>query len=166
MLDAFIAEYGKRLYFLCLKLERDSMRAEELYQETWLKALKGIKTFDSQQSFYPWITKICVNTYRSLLKKRALENIFADFRSNEQKDHILESAEVRKNDPVREDLLEALKKLDSRKRLVVVLHYYEGYGIKEIAELTGVREGTVKSRLHTAREELRRELEDDGASGR
>ena len=161
MIDEFIDEYGRRLYFLCLKLERDPLRAEELYQETWLKVLKGIGTYNSQQSFYPWLTKICVNTYRSMLKKRAFESLFSEFRSSEQKDYVLESAEYTKEDSAREELLVALGSLDRRKRMIVVLHYYEGYSTREIAELAGIKEGTVKSRLHAAREELRRELRDE-----
>ncbi|NCC78772.1 MAG: RNA polymerase sigma factor [Clostridia bacterium] len=160
MIDACIEEYGKRLYYLCLKLERDPHRAEELYQETWLKVLKGIDSYDPKQPFYPWLTKSCVNVYRSLLRKRAVEHLFSDFASSERKEFILDHAEYRQEDPVREDLLAALKNLDPRKRLIVVLHYYEGYTTKEIAVLAGIKEGTVKSRLHAARIELRRELEE------
>jgi RNA polymerase sigma-70 factor, ECF subfamily len=159
MIDRYIDEYGKRLYFLCLKLERDQMKADELYQETWIRVLKGISSFDHHLAFYPWLTKVCVNTYRSMLKKRAFENLFFDFRTNEQKDYVLENIQYAEEEEVeREDLLEALKKMDYKKRLIVVLHYYEGYTIREIAELASVKEGTVKSRLHAAREELRREL--------
>lgn len=124
MIDHYIDEFGKRLYFLCLKLERDQMKAEELYQETWIRVLKGIHTFDQKYDFYPWLTKICVNTYRSMLKKRAFENLFFDFRSNEQKDYVIENIRYSEEEIEREDLLEALKKMDYKKRLVVVLHYY------------------------------------------
>lgn len=158
MIDRYIDEYGKRLYFLCLKLERDQMKAEELYQETWIRVLKGIHTFDQEHAFYPWLTKVCVNTYRSMLKKRAFENLFFDFRTSEQKDYVIENIRNSEVEIEREDLLEALKKMDYKKRLVVVLHYYEGYTVSEISELASIKEGTVKSRLHAAREELRREL--------
>lgn len=87
-----------------------------------------------------------------------MEHLFSDFVSNERKEYILDHAEYGQEDPVREDLLSALKNLDRRKRLIVVLHYYEGYTTKEIAVLAGIKEGTVKSRLHAARIELRREL--------
>jgi len=158
MIDQYIDEYGKRLYFLCLKLERDQMKAEELYQETWIRVLKGINSFDHHLDFYPWLTKVCVNTYRSMLRKRAFENLFLDFRTNEQKEYVLNNIQNSEEEVEREDLLEALKKMDYKKRLIVVLHYYEGYTITEIAKLASIKEGTVKSRLYAAREELRREL--------
>ncbi len=161
MIDQYIDEYGKRLYYLCLKLERDQMKADELYQETWIRVLRGINTFDQEHAFYPWLTKVCVNTYRSMLKKRAFENLFFDFRTNEQKDYVLENIEYSPEEIEQEDLVNALKKLDYKKRLIVVLHYYEGYTIREIAELAGIKEGTVKSRLYAAREELRRELKNE-----
>jgi len=158
MIDQYIDEYGKRLYYLCLKLERDQMKADELYQETWIRVLKGISSFDHHLDFYPWLTKVCVNTYRNMLRKRAFENLFLDFRTNEQKTYVLENIQYAEEEIEREDLLEALKKMDYKKRLIVVLHYYEGYTIKEIAGLASIKEGTVKSRLYAAREELRSEL--------
>ena len=165
MIDQYIDEYGKRLYYLCLKLEKDQMKADELYQETWIRVLKGIGSYDHHLEFYPWLTKVCVNTYRSMLRKRAFENLFLDFRTNEQKDYVLENIQNVEEEIEREDLLEALKKMDYKKRLIVVLHYYEGYTVKEIAELASIKEGTVKSRLHGAREELRRELTNEYSSG-
>ena len=161
MIDQYIDEYGKRLYFLCLKLERDEMKAEELYQETWIRVLKGINSFDHHLAFYPWLTKVCVNTYRSMLKKRAFENLFLDFRTNEHKDYVLENIQNSEEEIERDVLLEGMKKMDYKKRLIVVLHYYDGYTITEISKLASIKEGTVISRLYAAREELRRELSDE-----
>lgn len=159
MLDGFIDEYGRRLYHLCLKLERDKERADELYQETWLKALKGWNTYDHEQDFYPWITKVCVNCFRTLLKKRAFEGLFLNFATDEQKDYFMDAQQSYPSAGENHRLNDALKKLDYRKRLVVVLHYYEGYSVREISSMAGIKEGTVKSRLHLAREELREVLE-------
>lgn len=161
MLDGFIEEYGRRLYHLCLKLERDKERADELYQETWLKALKGWKTYDLEQAFYPWITKVCVNSFRTLLKKRAFEGLFLNYVTDQQKEYLMDAHMIQQGRGENEKLNDALKKLDYRKRLVVVLHYYEGYSVKEISSMTNIKEGTVKSRLHLAREELREVLKNE-----
>lgn len=161
MLEGFVEKYSKRLYHLCLKLERDRERADELYQETWLRALKGWDTYDPLQEFYPWITKVCVNSFRTLLKKRAFEGMFLNFMSNEEREYFTDVQKNTHTSDGNDRLNEALKRLDYRKRLVVVLHYYEGYSVKEISSMAGIKEGTVKSRLHLAREELREALEDE-----
>ena len=66
MIDQYIRQYGKRLYGLCLTLCADPFEAEDLYQETWLKALKNLSRYDPSREFEPWLTRICVNTYRTL----------------------------------------------------------------------------------------------------
>lgn len=158
MLDGLIEEHGRKLYHLCLKLERDKERADELYQETWLRALKGIGTYDQKQDFYPWITKVCVNSFRTMLKKRAFEGLFLNFMTDEQKEYFMDAQQFLPAAAENHSLNDALRKLDYKKRLVVVLYYYEGYSVKEISSMAGIKEGTVKSRLHLAREELREVL--------
>ena len=64
VLDAYIRQYGRRLYGLCLTLCGSVQEAEDLYQDTWLKALRYFSRYDPQLPFAPWLTKICVNTYR------------------------------------------------------------------------------------------------------
>lgn len=128
MIEDYIQEYGQRLFHLCLKLERNKANAEELYQETWIKVLKNFKSYKPEFEFYPWVTMVCVNCYRNLLKKRAFESLFLTFTDNETKDSYLENishfdADTFEND----DLVKALKKLDDKLRLVIVLFYYEQY---------------------------------------
>lgn len=71
MLDAYIRQYGRRLYGLCLTLCGSVQEAEDLYQDTWLKALRYFSRYDHQMPFEPWLTKICVNTYRNRLWRLA-----------------------------------------------------------------------------------------------
>lgn len=65
MIDQYIRDYGKRLFGLCTFLCANSYEAEDLYQETWLKVVKNIEKYDSSKEFEPWLTTICVNTYRN-----------------------------------------------------------------------------------------------------
>ena len=162
MIEKYIQEYGQRLFHLCLKLERNKINAEELYQETWIRVLKNFGSYKPDFEFYPWVTMVCVNCYRNLMKKRAFESLFLSFTDNDAKDSYLDNiahfdADTFEND----DLVNALKKLDDRLRLVIVLYYYERYTIDEIAKITGIKLGTVKSRLYTARMELRGLMENE-----
>ena len=162
MIEKYIQEYGQRLFHLCLKLERNKANAEELYQETWIRVLKNFSSYNAEYEFYPWVTMVCVNGYRNLMKKRAFESLFLSFTDNETKDSYLENISHLDTDSFEnDDLVNALKKLDDKLRLVIVLFYYERYTIDEIAKVTGIKLGTVKSRLYTGRMELRGLMENE-----
>lgn len=162
MIEQYIQDYGQRLFHLCLKLERNYANAEELYQETWIRVLKNYKSYNPEFEFYPWVTMVCVNCYRNLMKKRAFESLFLSFTDNETKDNYLENIAHQDTDTFEnDDLVKALKKLDDKLRLVIVLFYYERYTMEEISTMTGIKLGTVKSRLYNGRRELRGLMENE-----
>ena len=66
MIDQYIQQYGRRLYGLCRSLCSNPFDADDLYQETWLRVVKHISKYDPSREFEPWLTRICVNTYRSI----------------------------------------------------------------------------------------------------
>ena len=156
MIEKYIQDYGQRLFHLCLKLERNKTNAEELYQETWIRVLKNFGSYNPQYDFYPWVTMVCVNCYRNLMKKRTFESLFLNFTDNETKDNYLENISHLDTDSFEnDDMVNTLKKLSEKQRLVIVLFYYERYTMDEIAKITGIKLGTVKSRLYNGRMELR-----------
>jgi RNA polymerase sigma-70 factor (ECF subfamily) len=69
LINQYIRDYGKRLYGLCTFLCANSCEADDLYQETWLKVVKNIDKYDTTKEFEPWLTAICVNTYRNTLRR-------------------------------------------------------------------------------------------------
>ena len=68
-----IYEHKDQLYRLCLYLEKDKERADDLFQDTWVKVLEKLHTYDASRAFYPWLTQIAVNTYRDKLRRFKLE---------------------------------------------------------------------------------------------
>ena len=133
--------------------------AEDLYQETWTKAFRFFDTYNSEYPFEAWLTGICVNTYRSMIKRNRWQSLFAVFQSSDDKDFALESIPA----PLPEDysdVREAVNTLPEKYRMAVILHYYSGMDIQRTAEVLGIPEGTVKYHLHKARELLKRSLED------
>ena len=90
MIDEYIQRYGRRLYGLCRSLCSSPFDADDLYQETCLRVIKHIDKYDPVREFEPWLTKICVNTYRSRLRRIARSPLL-DFSSNEEKDRLLDS---------------------------------------------------------------------------
>lgn len=159
MIDQYVNQYGKRLFGLCMYLCKNPHDAEDLYQDTWTKVLQYISSYDPAKDFEPWLTQICVNTYRHDLKKR-IRIPFLDFSSNMDKDRFLNSVPA----PAKEEyssVHHAIHKLPEKLRVVVILFYFQGRDINSVADLLNIPVGTVKSRLNKARSLLKEVLVDD-----
>ena len=157
MLDEYIRRYGRRLYGLCRTLCRDPFDADDLYQETWLKALRHWAQYDPAREFEPWLTRICVNTYRSALRRLARSPIFDRFSSSEEKEAVLAAAPA----PEGEDFSElhaAVDALPEKLRLAVILFYFRDMDLASAARVLNIPPGTMKSRLNHARNRLKEAL--------
>lgn len=159
MIDEYIRKYGKRLFGLCLTLCADYSEAEDLYQDTWLKVLKNISKYDPQRAFEPWLTRICVNTYRNTLRRIARSPVL-NFRDTQEQERLMHSvAAPEKKDY--EPLYEAVRNLPEKLRLTVILFYFEDMDVQSAAEILKIPTGTVKSRLYKARSILKEVLGDE-----
>ena len=159
MIDQYIQRYGRRLYGLCRSLCPDPFDADDLYQETWLRVVKHFHQYDPSREFEPWLTKICVNTYRSTLRRLARSPLLS-FSSSEEQDRLLDSLPA----PEEKDyapLYEAVGRLPDKLRLAVVLFYFQGRDLASTAEILNIPIGTVKSRLNKARKLLKEALSDE-----
>ena len=160
MIDGFINQYGKRLYGLCMTLCADSSEADDLYQETWLKAVAHFSKYDPARPFEPWLTKICVNIYRNTLRRYARSPILVNFASNEEKDSLINSVPA----PALEDystLHDAINRLPRKYRMTIILFYFRDMEISKTAQILNIPPGTVKSRLNKAKKLLKDALKDE-----
>ena len=158
LLDPYIGQYGRRLYGLCRTLCRDPFDADDLYQETWLRALRHWDRYDPGRDFEPWITRICVNTYRSALRRLARAPVFDGFSSPEEKQARLDAVPA----PEGEDfsaLHAAVDALPEKLRLAVILFYFRDMDLASAAAALNIPPGTMKSRLNHARKKLKEALE-------
>ena len=158
-MDQYIQKYGKRLYGLCMTLCADKHEADDLYQDTWVKVIRSFDSFDTAKDFEPWLTRLCVNTYRDKLR-RLSRSPFLNFTSNETKDAVFSTAPA----PEREDysdLYAAIDQLPEKLRLAIILFYFEDMDISKTAQTLGIPPGTVKSRLNKARKLLKEVLTDE-----
>lgn len=159
MIDEYIRRHGRRLYGLCRSLCPNSFDADDLYQETWLRAVKHFDRYDPSREFGPWLAKICVNTYRSALRRLSRSPLL-DFSSGEEKERFFQGLPA----PERKDyapLYEAVGRLPDKLRLAVVLFYFQGQDLVSTAEILNIPVGTVKSRLNKARKLLKEVLADE-----
>ncbi len=155
MLDKLIAQHGKRLYGLCIKLCGSQYEADDLYQETWLKIYCNLDKYNESQPFEHWLTAICINCYRDMLRRNKFTELFVKFSTNEDKDRVIQSIPAEDADAEKAELLEAVRRLPEKYCTVIILHYFGGYDVKELSVILKVPEGTVKYRLHRARELLK-----------
>jgi RNA polymerase sigma-70 factor (ECF subfamily) len=157
--DAFerlYRKHGRRVYALCLRMVSDPERAEELMQDAFVRAWNSLGSFQHKSAFGTWLHRLSVNVVLSSLradKRRSGRELL----SGEL--HEFEG-EVRDAMPeTRVDLERAIAVLPDGAKEVLILHDIEGYRYREIAELIGVAEGTVKSQLSRARRLVREALE-------
>lgn len=159
MINEYIEAHGRRIYGLCLTLTKNRHEADDLYQDTWLKVLKSIKSYDPSLPFEPWLTAICVNTYRSSLR-RLMRSPIIDFSDAEEKQRLMDAAPAPESDSHAE-IRRAIDMLPEKLRLSVILYYFRGFDIEETAKALSIPIGTVKSRLNKARKLLKEVLKDE-----
>lgn len=157
------------LYRTALRMTKNDSDAEDLVQETMVKAYRFWDKFEQGSNCRAWLfkimTNIFINDYRS--KSRAPQSVDVD----DIDDNYLYSQLVTQSDednPERklfakifdEDVRKAIEELPDDFRLVVVLSFLEGFAYQEIAEIADLQLGTVKSRLHRGRKLLQKKLMD------
>lgn len=156
MIDQYIQQYGRRLYGLCRSLCSSPYDADDLYQETWLRVVRHISKYDSTRDFEPWLARICVNTYRSTLRRLAKSPLL-DFSSEEEKARLLDSIPAREEKDYT-SLYKAVDRLPEKLRLAVILYYFQGEDLASAAKILNIPVGTAKSRLNKARKLLKEAL--------
>ncbi|MBQ3298980.1 MAG: RNA polymerase sigma factor, partial [Ruminococcus sp.] len=143
------------------KLCGDVHDAEDLFQDTWARALDKFDQYDPSGSFKGWLFTICANLFRNS-KKLKYNSSKAVFSSKEEKETFLNSIPDQETDvDAYLDLHAAILSLPKKHRLVLVLYYFREFSQSEIARMLDIPEGTVKSRLNTAKKLLKRRLYDE-----
>jgi RNA polymerase sigma-70 factor (ECF subfamily) len=157
------------LYSSAFRLTRNAADAEDLVQETFLRAYRGFHQFQEGTNLKAWLYRILMNTFiNSYRKKQREPRTISDdevedwYLYSRMADEGLEpSAETSVIESLPdEDVQEALQSLPEQFRTAVLLADVEGFSYKEIAEITGVPIGTVMSRLHRGRKALEKRLWD------
>jgi RNA polymerase sigma-70 factor (ECF subfamily) len=173
--EALFLPLMDNLYNLAMRMTRNSGDAEDLVQETYLKAFRFFDHFQEGTNAKAWVITILTNTFRTKYRKiqkeptqvdfDAVENFFLvdEFKPNIQPAN---KSEARDSDTITEilksyvsdDIIKALENIPEQFRMAVLLSDVERFNYQEIAEIIGASVGTVKSRIFRGRKLLQKQL--------
>jgi RNA polymerase sigma-70 factor (ECF subfamily) len=168
-----VEKYQGRVYSMVYGMVRNREDARDITQDAFVKAYRKLDSFRTESSFYTWLYKIAMNLAIDFLRKRKRrstgefdEGIASRDSGGDISD--IHHAESPRRAVERKQLysaiMEALQKLPEDQRQVILLRELEGLSYKEIADVMGVKEGTVMSRLFYARKKLQKLLADERAA--
>lgn len=157
---------SERAYFVALEFTKNNQDAEDILQESYIKALSKIKELDKPECFSSWLNQIVANKSKDFLKKKkpmlfeAEENevfeVLPDEDTSFSPEENLDQTELQKT------VMEVLDELSEEKRACVLMMYFEELSVGEIAETLEIPEGTVKTRLFSARKDLKEKFSKRG----
>jgi RNA polymerase sigma-70 factor, ECF subfamily len=147
-----VLDLGDRLYSVAFRILRDAVRAEDAVQQTFLVAWRELPTLRDDGRLEAWLYRLLVNAcYAEIRHTRRWQpglRLVSD---------VDPSGDVAQRD----ELERAFRQLSTEHRAVLVLHHYLGYSGAEVADVLGLSPGTVRSRLHYARQHVRAAIEAD-----
>jgi len=169
--DAFrllVERHSQTIFRLAFRMMQNEQDAEEIVQDTFLRAYRALDGFESRSNFGTWIYRIAVNRCYDLLDQRKTRH---EVHSQDQPEadelDLVEQIPAKDPNPERSLLSSeievrvrsAMKQLTAGERTAFVLRHFEGRSVEEIARVLNVREGAAKNRVHRAVQKLRQQLQ-------
>ncbi len=164
-IEALVRAHEQVVYRLALSILDDPSEADEAAQDSFVAALRALKTYRGEAAFTTWLYAITLNVCRARLRRRRtwgrlMNSLRALLRPGGDAPADPEAVVIQNEADA--ELWNAVTKLDEKHREPIILRYYQGSSTAEIAQVLGIGEGTVHSRLFTARERLRAQLKEQG----
>lgn len=164
VLNKLIKKYLKPVYDFTFQLVQDRSIAEDIVQETFVKAWKNLRRFDKSKNFKTWLFTIAKNTaFDYLKKKKAIPfskfiNEIGNNKLENIKDEELELEKILEQEEIAEKLEAKLEQIPEQYKIILLLHYKDNFSLQEIAEILGAPYNTVKSRHTRALQALKKEF--------
>jgi len=169
--EYFVRQYQKKVTRIAYRFLRDVGEADCAAQESFLRAYQSLESFREGSTFETWLTRICINWCKDRLKRRRLVLYFhqgprrdGEDESEGPQDLAVSrepSAERRTaGREIRERMRLAMGALSPRQKSIFVMKHFEEMSIPDIAEVTGLDAGTIKSHLFRAAQKMRERLSD------
>ncbi|MCL7754662.1 sigma-70 family RNA polymerase sigma factor [Polaribacter sp. Z022] len=151
-----VDEYKNMVYSLAYKMTKNKEEAEEISQDTFIKAFKNLSKFKGDSKFSTWLYRIAYHTSLDAIKKNKKNNSNVEineftFNQIQSVENILEGIERKERSIILSDCLD---KLPEEERSIIWMFYYDELSLKEITEITDFSEANLKVKLHRARKKL------------
>ena len=167
--EELVYRYDRNVLSITIKYANNEDDAKDLYQEVFIRVYRGLKNFRFQSEFSTWLFRITTNvclTYKSKSKEHLKVSIDKDFDDEENEFSITKELvydgsspeEISSGADLGDIVNAAVESLSPKQKMTFVLKHYEGYKIREIAEILNCKEGTVKKYLFDAIKNLRKKL--------
>jgi RNA polymerase sigma-70 factor (ECF subfamily) len=166
--EQLIYNYDRAVLSIAMRYAHDNDDAKDIYQEVFIRVFRGLKKFEFRSEFSTWLFRITTNvciTYKTRKKEQimvSLQNEFEDEQTGyDSVDLVSEERspeEVTLGNDLQSLIGNAVDTLSAKQKMTFVLKHYEGYKIREIAEMLNCKEGTVKKYLFDAVNNLKKKL--------
>lgn len=160
-----VTRHQRKIFRVAFAIVRDEVEADTVTQDTFVQAYTNLAKFEGRAGFETWLTRIAINRSRDVLRRRKFVSLFGRFDEDEDGEPRLEIVDDQP-DPERraasQQLRAAIRKAEQRlsaqQQVIFRLRHYEERSLEEIAELLGLRAGTVRAHLFRAIHKVREEL--------
>ena len=164
--DLLVIKYQHKIVHLVNRYVKDPSEAQDVAQDTFIKAYKALGEFRGESAFYTWLYRIAINTAKNYLlsRSRRHSDYEVDMQDAEQIENApqLKDIETPENQLMNEQIIQVIKsaieKLPEEMRIAIMLREFEGMSYEEIAEAMDCPIGTVRSRIFRAREAIDEQL--------
>ena len=159
-----VDRFQRKIYRVAYAIVRNDVEADTITQDTFIQAYTHLAKFEGRSEFETWLTRIAINRSRDSLRRRRFVSLFTH--DDDDESHpIIEPVDDRP-DPEREIMAVQLRaaieraerKLSSQQKVIFRLRHYEDRSLEDIAQLLGLRSGTVRAHLFRAIHKIRQEL--------
>ena len=165
--DLLVLKYQSRIMALVMRFVQDAHEAQDVTQESFIKAYRALGNFRGESAFYTWLYRIAINTAKNYLVSRNRRPPSADVDAGDAEfydgDHALKSVETPERlllrDEIQTTIENSIAKLPNDLRVALTLREYDGLSYEDIAQVMQCPVGTVRSRIFRAREAVDKALQ-------
>ncbi len=156
-----VKKYSKNLYYHIRRMVIDHQDADDLLQDTLIKAYTKISYFRSDSSLYTWLYKIATNTTLNFIAKKKRSFTFSALKFEDTLSDKIESDSYFDGDKLQKKLQKAQLRLPEKQRLVFNMKYYDDMKYEDMSEITGTSVGALKASYHHAVAKIEKYINED-----
>jgi RNA polymerase sigma-70 factor (ECF subfamily) len=160
-----VDRFQRKIYRVAYAITRDETEADTITQDTFIQAYTHLGKFQGRAELETWLTRIAINRSRDWLRRRKFVSLFSHDDDSDDRIYAIEPVDEQPDaerlfmsHQLRAAILRAERTLSSQQKIIFRLRHYENRSLEEIAELLGLRSGTVRAHLFRAIHKVRREL--------